>query len=200
MKYAELMLITALWCCQSPSEMIPMVDVGDAGATSDVTPRMMDGHIQPAMCEPATGTTCTPGAYFPAFSLVDCNGAPWNLQELLRLHDRALLYFMASWFNPINSDPVATLRDWHTDFGDTIRFVVVLREEEGGSEPSSIELCQAWSRSNNANFLVLIDPADQVTSKCLDQGIPTAVAIDCDGSVYYQSELLPAATAGAPPI
>ena len=166
----------------------------------DVTQSSTDTHLGPPACAPQTGAACALGQYLPAFSLFDCAGNAWNIHELLRSHDRALLYFMASWFDPIGSDPIAVLNVWHQEYGNTIRFVVVLREEEGGFGVSNTEVCTSWSKRNNAQFLVLIDPDDQLTSACLDNAIPTAVAVDCEGTVFYQSSILPGTDSGQPPI
>jgi hypothetical protein len=131
---------------------------------------------------------------------MDCNGTLWNIQELLRSHKKALFYFTANWFRPMNSNPVAQLQQWHDEFGDNIRIVAILREDQGITSPATLELCQSWSKKNDVTFLVLIDPKNELTGDCLDERIPTALAVDCDGTVYFQSELLPVASPGTAPI
>ena len=169
------------------------------GADGD-TRAGLDTHREPPRCIPQVATECTVGVPILDFSVEDCEGNRWTPQELLRSHEKVLLYFSATWFDPIGSEPIETLNEWTMEFGETIRFVVVLREEYGGFGESTPDLCRSFSARKAAKMLVLIDPEGTLSDACLTPGIPTAVAIDCEGIVYLQSEALPAYTPGIAPI
>ena len=199
MRWIPILAALAVVACQSCS-------ANDTAATSDqtqsddVSAANLDGHTNPPICAPVNGQQCVVGQPIMDFSLSDCTGKKWNAQELLRNHQKALIYFTAGWFNPKQLDPIGQLQSWHETFGSDVRIGAVLLEDQGVTTPATTELCNRWTDENDVDFLVLIDPNDELTSSCFDVRIPTAIAVDCDGTVYYQSELLPADNADVPPI
>lgn len=115
----------------------------------------------------------------PDFSLKDLNGKIVSLSDLLKLKQKVLIFFWATWCPHCQS----ALKDLSKKTGNYKLITVNIGESK--------EIIDRFIRRNSYNFIVLIDDEATVSSDYGVLGIPTFILIEPDSTMSYKDYTFP---------
>ena len=118
----------------------------------------------------------------PDISVRLLSGKTTNLYELLE-KGPVIIDFWATWCSPCKK-LMKHLDKFHKHFNDYGLNVLAVSTDT----PRSMGKVKSFIRSNKYDFLVGLDPNQQVMKKCKAEIMPTTIILDPDGNVIYRHQ------------
>lgn len=130
-----------------------------------------------------TGTSgCEVGDALPGVLLSDCCGRLTSLADLV-CRDRALVIELGAGWCKECREQAPTQVAWHAEYeGQGLGVVTVLKETDSAGVSASREFCACWGEDYAVPYTLLIDPADELTTRCAP-ALPTTLVVDADGRI-----------------
>lgn len=113
------------------------------------------------------------------FSLKDLNGNTVSLSDLLKLKQKVLIFFWATWCPHCQS----ALKSLSKKTGNYKLITVNIGESK--------DIINRFIRRNSYNFVVLMDDEATVSSEYGVLGIPTFILIEPDSTISYKDYTFP---------
>lgn len=144
--------------------------------------------VQPATAcvgDPVLGTGgagCEVGDALPSALLADCCGRLASMAELVCLHRALVIELGAGWCKECR-EQAPTQVAWYTEYGaQGVGVVTILKETDAAGVPANRDFCACWGEDYAVPYTLLIDPADELTTRCAP-ALPTTLVVDADGRI-----------------
>jgi Redoxin len=125
---------------------------------------------------------CGEGDSLPSAFLADCCGRLLSLADLVCRHKALVIELGAGWCQECR-EQAPTQVAWHSRYaGKGLGVATVLKETDAAGAPANRDFCACWGEDYGVPYTLLIDPADELTTRCAP-ALPTTLVIDADGRI-----------------
>lgn len=125
---------------------------------------------------------CDVGDALPGVFLADCCGRLTSMAELVCRHRALVIELGAGWCQECR-EQAPTQVAWHSEYaGQGLGVVTVLKETDTAGAPANREFCACWGEDYAVPYSLLIDPADELTTRCAP-ALPTTLVVDANGRI-----------------
>lgn len=144
------------------------------------------------------GASCDVGDRLPGRVLTDCCGRLLPLADVVCEARAVVVEFGAGWCTECR-ESAPQFGAWSREYAARgLRIVSVLKETDAAGSPATRDFCKCWGADYQADYTLVIDPADTLTTACSAGSLPTTLVVDSDGVIRgrYTGSSLDAIQAG----